>query len=86
MINPMNLSGKHILVTGGSDGIGRECAVQASKLGAKVTIIARKEDKLIQTINLMESQQKHSYYSFDLSNINGIEELIKKNCSRTRTY
>lgn len=78
MINPMNLSGKHILVTGGSDGIGRECAVQASKLGAKVTIIARKEDKLIQTINLMESQQKHSYYSFDLSNINGIEELIKK--------
>ena len=77
MINPMNLSGKHILITGGSSGIGRACAIQASKLGAKVTIIARDEEKLKETILLMDFPEKHAYYCVNLSNIEGISEIIK---------
>lgn len=78
MINPMGLSNKHIIITGASSGIGRACAIQASRLGAKVTIIARSEDKLMETINLMEGSSKHTYYVFDLHHIEEIESLIKK--------
>lgn len=78
MINLMELSNKHIIITGASSGIGRACAIQASRLGAKVTIIARSEDKLMETINLMEGSSKHTYYVFDLNHIEEIEALIKK--------
>lgn len=77
MINPMELTGKHILITGGSSGIGRQCAIQASKLGAKVTIIARREDALKETISMMEAPEFHAYYAFDLSQTDQIEDLIK---------
>lgn len=78
MINPMDLSNKHIIITGASSGIGRACAIQASRLGAKVTIIARSEDRLKETISLMEGSSKHAYYVFDLNHIEEIEALIKK--------
>lgn len=77
MINPMNLSGKHIIITGASSGIGRSSAIQASRLGAKVTLIARREDKLRETIGLMQDNSKHTYYVFDLNNTEEIEALIK---------
>lgn len=77
MINPMELTGKHVLITGGSSGIGRACAIQASRLGAKVTIIARNEDKLKETLFLMDNEKEHAYYLKDLSDISSIENLVK---------
>lgn len=78
MINPLDLSGKHILITGASSGIGRACAIQASKLGAKVTLIARREEMLQETVSLMENSDIHSYRVFDVSNTDEIEALVKE--------
>lgn len=78
MINPMDLTGKHILITGGSSGIGRECAIQASRLGAKVTIIARNAENLKKTIELMDDPSIHAMYDFDLNKTEEIEELISR--------
>ena len=75
MINPMALTGKHIVVTGASSGIGRSTCIQASRLGAKVSLIARNEEKLKETLSLMEGEG-HSYYVFDLNEINEIDGLI----------
>ena len=77
MINPMDLSNKHIIITGASSGIGRACAIQASRLGARVTLVSRNKDKLVETINSMEEHEKHAYYCFDLNNTEEIENLIK---------
>ena len=38
---------KHVIITGGSSGIGLEMAYIYLKLGSKVTIVARNEKKLI---------------------------------------
>ncbi len=77
MINPMNLNGKTILITGASDGIGKATALLASQLGAKVVMIARSEDKLRTVMNMLEGED-HTWYSYDLKKIDGIEPLIKK--------
>ena len=39
MINPMELTGKRIMVTGASSGIGRETAILLSNLGAQVVLL-----------------------------------------------
>lgn len=47
-VDKHNISGKHVLVTGGSSGIGKHVAIEAAKRGAHVTIVARDEKKLLQ--------------------------------------
>ena len=42
----LNLENKHVMITGGSKGIGRAMAEEAIKAGANVTIIARNIDDL----------------------------------------
>ncbi len=42
----MTFEGKHIVIVGGSSGIGLETAILARKAGAKVTILARDQAKL----------------------------------------
>ena len=51
--NPMSLVGRRILVTGASSGIGRACAVYATKLGASVVLTGRRADALEETRALM---------------------------------
>lgn len=54
MYNPYSLEGKTVLVTGASSGIGRATAIECSKLGAKVVITARHEERLKETLNALE--------------------------------
>lgn len=76
MYNPMELTEKHIVVTGASSGIGRAVCVQASKLGAKVSLVARNEERLRETMSQMEGTG-HSYYIYDLNDVDGIDALVK---------
>lgn len=76
MINPMDLTGRHFIVTGASSGLGRQTCITLSQLGAKVSLIARNKEKLNETIALMEGAG-HTAFSFDVTNIEGIENLIK---------
>ena len=76
MINPMDLTGKRVLVTGATGGIGRETAVQLSKLGAAVVITGRNEEKLQETFTMLEGRG-HSKYILDLDDIDGIESFVK---------
>jgi len=42
----LNLSGRHALVCGASDGIGKAAAIELALLGASVTVLARREAAL----------------------------------------
>ena len=48
--NPYSLEGKTILVTGASSGIGQTTALECSKLGAKLVITGRNEERLSKTL------------------------------------
>lgn len=75
MYNPFSLENKTIVVTGASSGIGRQCAIDCSRMGAKVALVARNEERLAQTLSMMEGEG-HASYSFDLTNIEGIKQLV----------
>lgn len=51
----MDFTGKHVLITGGSTGIGRATAEQIASLGGKVTLLARRADVLEETARAIGS-------------------------------
>jgi NAD(P)-dependent dehydrogenase (short-subunit alcohol dehydrogenase family) len=74
----MNLQNKHILVTGASDGIGKETAIQAAKSGARLSLISRRNDeleKLVIELNKINNQ-KHAFYAFDLNHFDDYKSLV----------
>jgi NAD(P)-dependent dehydrogenase (short-subunit alcohol dehydrogenase family) len=76
MFNPFSLEKKTILVTGASSGIGRQCAIDCSKMGAKVVLVARNEERLHETFSLMEGGG-HLIQPFDLTNFEEMPSLVK---------
>lgn len=77
MNNLIDLTGKRILVIGASSGIGRQTAITLSTVGAKVTIVARSEEKLIETIGKLEGSG-HRYVVADVSKVDTVETMIKQ--------
>jgi NAD(P)-dependent dehydrogenase (short-subunit alcohol dehydrogenase family) len=55
--NPFSLSGKKIVITGASSGIGRQCAITANALGAFVVLIGRSEERLQETADLLSNKE-----------------------------
>lgn len=77
MINPLALAGKHIILTGGSSGIGRGTAIMLSRLGARMTLIARNEAALAETMSCLDGDG-HAIRVYDFSHREGISELISE--------
>lgn len=75
MYNPYSLEGKNILVTGASSGIGRASAIECSKLGARVVLTARNEERLKETLSAMEGDN-HLVIPCDLSDEGSIDNLV----------
>jgi NAD(P)-dependent dehydrogenase (short-subunit alcohol dehydrogenase family) len=75
--NVFQLENKNIIITGASSGIGRQCAITASKLGARVVLLARNKSNLEETLSLMDRQQEHFICPVDLMDFEKTEEEIK---------
>lgn len=76
--NPFSIEGKTILVTGASSGIGKQTAIECSRMGANVIITARNEERLNTTLNTLSSDngQKHQMIIANLANEEGINSLV----------
>ncbi len=66
MNNPFSLSGKTILVTGASAGIGRGIAIACAGMGAQVVLTARNAERLQETLSMLEGEG-HCYIVADLT-------------------
>ncbi|HBS85217.1 MAG: hypothetical protein A2W91_01895 [Bacteroidetes bacterium GWF2_38_335] len=73
----LDLNGKIILVTGGSSGIGSQCAVTLSNCGAKLIITGRNEANLRETMNKL-SGEGHKFFTTDLTKEDEIDDLISR--------
>ena len=65
--NPFTLAGKTILVTGASSGIGKETAVTCSRMGAKVVITARNQERLQATFDQLNPEARSADCRHDCS-------------------
>ena len=63
----LGITGKRVLVTGASQGIGRAIALDFAREGCRVAVVARREKELRDVVEEMGGTGKgHSYYAADL--------------------
>lgn len=74
--NPFSLSGKTVLVTGASSGIGKATAIECSKMGAALVITGRNEARLKETFELL-CGEGHSMIVGDLTVKEDLDRLVK---------
>lgn len=75
--NPMNLSGKRILVTGSSSGIGRATSVLLSKLGAVLVLMGRDKERLEETKQMLMGSG-HITVSLELREFDKYAQIFKE--------
>ena len=66
----LDLTGKHALVCGGSQGIGRAAAIELAQLGAHVTLLARSREALERTLGELpkiHAAQSHACVAVDMN-------------------
>lgn len=76
----LSLSGKNAFVGGASAGIGRAVALELAKLGANLTVVARNEQTLLQTVQLLDTSmgQQHQTLVADFSKENLLANAVQK--------
>lgn len=73
--NPFSLEGKTILVTGASSGIGKATAIACSRMGAKVIISARSEERLKETLSSLYGDE-HLIICCDVTDDSSMKQMV----------
>jgi len=73
--NLFNLKNKNIFITGASSGIGRQCAITFSQLGANIILVARNKERLEQTFNKLK-KGNHIFFVQDITEYDKLEEIV----------
>lgn len=77
MNNPFSLSGKTILVTGASSGIGRGIAIACADMGAQLILTGRNVARLQETLAHLEGEG-HRYISAELTDTKERTALVEQ--------
>ncbi|MBK9115613.1 MAG: SDR family oxidoreductase [Betaproteobacteria bacterium] len=73
------IKGKVVVVTGGSSGIGKATAIKLAGAGAKVILVARGEEKLVETKNEIEAAGGKCWmYTADVSELGSCDALVAR--------
>jgi len=81
-MTPFDLVGKNIIVTGASSGLGKQVAISCSKMGARIVLMGRNEDRLKETLLEMQNPDIHIPVLVDLVEFKKIEGIIDEVVSR----
>lgn len=78
--NPFSLSGKTILVTGASSGIGRAIAIECARMGARMIITARNNERLQETYGQLATSEagQHKQIIADLTSIADVQNIVSE--------
>lgn len=84
----LNLKGKRAVVCGSTQGIGKAAAIELALLGASVTLIARNEKKLNDTLQELSSgaRQQHGYLVADFSFPDKLNQVVTEYARDNRVH
>ncbi|MXV49601.1 SDR family oxidoreductase [Pedobacter sp. HMF7647] len=76
----LDLTGKRALVCGSTQGIGKAAAVELALLGASITLLARNEDALKDTLQHLpaDDTESHDYLVADFSKPDEVKAVVEK--------
>lgn len=77
MENPFSLTGKTVLVTGASSGIGRAISVACAKSGSTLVLNGRNEERLQETFDMIGNQQNIKLVA-DVTDLDRTVEWVKE--------
>jgi NAD(P)-dependent dehydrogenase (short-subunit alcohol dehydrogenase family) len=73
----MELKGKVAVVTGASVSVGREFALEFARQGANVVCVARREEKLKETVELIKAESGHAIHVVaDVTDLDQVNDLL----------
>ena len=70
------LEGRGVIVTGGASGIGRATVEAMAAAGARVAVVDRNADGVLETINRTDAPDRHLAVPFDLGDIAAIDGVV----------
>ncbi|MEO6154176.1 MAG: SDR family oxidoreductase [Thermomonas sp.] len=84
----LDLTGKHALVCGGSEGIGRATAVELAQLGASVTLLARREGALREAMASLpcSGNQQHDVLVADVAQTFELSQTVAAHAAVRRVH
>ncbi|KAJ3269860.1 hypothetical protein HDV01_000866 [Terramyces sp. JEL0728] len=75
----LSLAGKHYLVVGGTQGIGKATAISLGSLGASISIVGRNTERGNQVIAKLQSiskpTQSFNFFSVDVTSISNVKRF-----------
>ncbi|ARU57045.1 oxidoreductase, short chain dehydrogenase/reductase family [Oleiphilus messinensis] len=72
-----NVRGQTVVITGSSSGIGEVAAIQLADKGAKVCLVARREDELLRVRNSIEKRGGSAFhYPADLTQPDSLNDVV----------
>lgn len=74
----LDLTDKHAVVCGSTQGIGLASAIEIAELGANVTLVARNEEKLKQAVAQLDTSkgQKHQFVTADFTEPEALQQKL----------
>ena len=83
-----SLNGLNAIICGATSGIGKAAAIELSSLGANITLFARNEDKLRETLSILacNENQSHQYLVSDFDKSDRIKKTIENHVKDGRQY
>jgi len=84
----LSLQGKHALVCGSTQGIGKACALELAKMGATITLVARNETELLKIRDELDttSKQVHRILVADFSDPEQLRMKLKLHLNNLQVH
>ncbi|MHA2101649.1 MAG: SDR family oxidoreductase [Candidatus Kariarchaeaceae archaeon] len=84
----LSLNGLNALVAGSTQGIGFAVALELAQQGASITLLARNQEKLVETRDKLPipNKQSHDFIAVDFSNPQNVKELVTNYISNKHSF
>lgn len=80
--NPFSLEGKVVVISGAASGIGRQCAINCSKMGARLILFDLNKIGLDETMTMIECPDEQYSAIVDLTDYEKVSKVVKEGVAK----